>query len=256
MPAFAETRVLPETAPVGPQPAPMRRSRFPPRLDALVGIPSVPVTDRGRLLRRRLLPLPTTPSNLSEFISGFGIELANPTVYSRGMRPSRSSLSVHRRSEAPRPTDKLAPDGAATIDGLVGNKRSASESPKLGSKILSRDIPPWAAADAFPGHRSSTSAREAPAQFDAGIGKARPLDAAVVKKRLSLNKQRVATGRASRLEPLLTAGEAGAILNVSVRTVRRLIASGVLPVVSIGRSVRVRPRDIDQMIAKGCACDD
>ena len=39
--------------------------------------------------------------------------------------------------------------------------------------------------------------------------------------------------------PLLTAAEVAALLQVSLRTVRRLIADGSLPVVRIGRSVRV-----------------
>jgi excisionase family DNA binding protein len=62
--------------------------------------------------------------------------------------------------------------------------------------------------------------------------------------------------RVSRLEPLLTVGETAAILNLSTRTVRRLIASGTIPVVSIGRSVRIRPRDVERLIAEGGVCND
>ena len=40
---------------------------------------------------------------------------------------------------------------------------------------------------------------------------------------------------------LLTVAEAAKILNVSLRTVRRLISDGRLAVVRIGRLVRVRP---------------
>ncbi len=43
--------------------------------------------------------------------------------------------------------------------------------------------------------------------------------------------------------PLLTPAEVTRLLNVSLRTVRRLIASGDLPVVRIGRSIRIRPED-------------
>jgi excisionase family DNA binding protein len=39
--------------------------------------------------------------------------------------------------------------------------------------------------------------------------------------------------------PLLTAEQVAGALNVSLRTVRRLTGSGSLPVVRIGRSVRV-----------------
>ena len=40
--------------------------------------------------------------------------------------------------------------------------------------------------------------------------------------------------------PLLTAAEVGVILHVSLRTVRRLIASNELEAVQIGRCVRVQ----------------
>jgi excisionase family DNA binding protein len=57
----------------------------------------------------------------------------------------------------------------------------------------------------------------------------------------SLNKRRAATIRSSRLEPLLTVTQAAKILSVSERTVRRLIASGTMRGIWIGRSVRLGP---------------
>lgn len=48
--------------------------------------------------------------------------------------------------------------------------------------------------------------------------------------------------------PLLTVAESAEILNVSPRTVRRLIKNQKLPVVRVGRSVRVRPEDIEKLI--------
>ena len=51
--------------------------------------------------------------------------------------------------------------------------------------------------------------------------------------------------------PLLTASEVAVILHVSLRTVRRLIASNELEVVRIGRSVRVQASVLQAFIAKG-----
>src|SRR5215475_3409293 len=48
---------------------------------------------------------------------------------------------------------------------------------------------------------------------------------------------------------LRTIDETAEILNVSSRTVRRLIASGALPVHRFGRSVRVSDADIAQLMA-------
>jgi excisionase family DNA binding protein len=50
------------------------------------------------------------------------------------------------------------------------------------------------------------------------------------------------------LRPLVTVGEAATILHVSARTLRRLIGQGEIPVVRIGRSVRIRPKDIERII--------
>jgi excisionase family DNA binding protein len=48
--------------------------------------------------------------------------------------------------------------------------------------------------------------------------------------------------------PLLTASEVAEILNISVRSVRRMIDDGRLSVVRIGRAVRVRPEAIAALI--------
>ena len=49
---------------------------------------------------------------------------------------------------------------------------------------------------------------------------------------------------------LLSAEAVGELLSVSVRTVRRMIASGEIPVVRIGRSVRIRRVDIEALIGR------
>jgi len=48
------------------------------------------------------------------------------------------------------------------------------------------------------------------------------------------------------LEPLLTLKEVAALLRVSIRTVQRLIDSGAMPCVRIGRQVRLRRTDVQQ----------
>ncbi len=48
-----------------------------------------------------------------------------------------------------------------------------------------------------------------------------------------------AKDQTSRRPPLMTVHEVAELLKVSLRTVRRLIADGRLPVVRIGHSVRV-----------------
>jgi excisionase family DNA binding protein len=47
---------------------------------------------------------------------------------------------------------------------------------------------------------------------------------------------------------LLTAAEVAEILNVSLRSVRRLIKDRKLPIVHVGRSVRIRPEVLDKLI--------
>ena len=49
-------------------------------------------------------------------------------------------------------------------------------------------------------------------------------------------------------EPLLSVDGVAKALQLSVRTVRRMIASGDLPVIRFGRSVRVHQRDLDAYI--------
>ena len=86
---------------------------------------------------------------------------------------------------------------------------------------------------------------------DANVAGAPPVDGIG-----SLNKRRAATIRGGRVEPLLTVAQAATILSVSQRTVRRLIASRTIRGIWIGRSVRIRPRDIERWIACGGTCNN
>jgi excisionase family DNA binding protein len=47
----------------------------------------------------------------------------------------------------------------------------------------------------------------------------------------------------------MTVGEVASVLRVSTMTVYRLINSGDLPAVRIGRSLRLRSEDLDQYLA-------
>ncbi len=52
------------------------------------------------------------------------------------------------------------------------------------------------------------------------------------------------------LQSLLTAEDVAIILRISVRTVRRMIASGKLPAIAIGRSIRIDPRSVSALIER------
>jgi excisionase family DNA binding protein len=51
-------------------------------------------------------------------------------------------------------------------------------------------------------------------------------------------------------EPLYTAAQGAERLNISVRSVRRMIKDGKLPVLRIGRSVRIRPEALAALIGE------
>lgn len=55
----------------------------------------------------------------------------------------------------------------------------------------------------------------------------------------------------SREHDFLTAAEVADLLRVSTMTVYRLIHSGDLPAVRVGRSYRLEASDVDRYIAKG-----
>jgi excisionase family DNA binding protein len=54
---------------------------------------------------------------------------------------------------------------------------------------------------------------------------------------------------AAPLRPLLTVPEVAALLRLSPRSVRRLIADGRLPVVRLGHAIRIRPQDVEALVA-------
>ena len=54
---------------------------------------------------------------------------------------------------------------------------------------------------------------------------------------------------------LLSVDHVAKALAVSERTVRRIIASGELPIVRLGRSVRIRQLDLDALIGRQLQAD-
>jgi excisionase family DNA binding protein len=54
---------------------------------------------------------------------------------------------------------------------------------------------------------------------------------------------------AALLRPLLTVPEVAALLRLSPRSIRRLIDDGRLPIVRLGRAIRIRPQDVEALVA-------
>lgn len=52
-------------------------------------------------------------------------------------------------------------------------------------------------------------------------------------------------------EQLLTVNEVAGVMRVSNMTIYRLIKSGELPATRVGRSYRLRQRDVDRYLEKG-----
>jgi excisionase family DNA binding protein len=61
------------------------------------------------------------------------------------------------------------------------------------------------------------------------------------------------------MHPLLTVPEVAELLRLSPRSIRRLIADGRLPVVCLGHAIRIRPQDVEALVAssgRGRSRDD
>jgi excisionase family DNA binding protein len=168
------------------------------------------------------------------------------------MRPRRASPASFPAFET---TDQKSVTSAADdATLLVSGEAHAPAGPKPG--LPPSELPVWvhlAAAKRSRTGNTTTGEIDVP---DYDGGKVRGGDRALLNGRQVLSNRRGATRRAIRLEPLLTVAETAMILNVSGRTVRRLIASGEIPALSIGRSVRLRPRDIGRLIADRGNCND
>jgi excisionase family DNA binding protein len=168
------------------------------------------------------------------------------------MRPPRSSFFICPGSAAPPQEAGTLALGAATRDAPARREAHALAASKSTPQVLPSDLPTWAAATAA----ASRGAKSRIVFPDADGRNVNSEDVPLVEGIGSLNKRRAATIRSSRLEPLLTVAQAATILSVSERTVRRLIAYGTIRAIWIGRSVRLRPRDIERWIGGGGTCDN
>jgi excisionase family DNA binding protein len=164
------------------------------------------------------------------------------------MRPRRFSSFICLGSMATRQEAATLALGAATRDAPARREVHPPDASKSTPPVLPSDLPIWAVATAAAGGLVSPDPNGRNANADGarlveGIG--------------SLNqRRRAATIPRNPLEPLLTVAQAATILSVSERTVRRLIASGTIPGIWIGRSVRLRPRDIERWISAGGTCNN
>jgi excisionase family DNA binding protein len=68
-------------------------------------------------------------------------------------------------------------------------------------------------------------------------------------RRLIVTKRNSSKIRTDPLLRLLNIGEVADVLGVSIKTVRRRIEAGELPVIRDGRVVRVHPNDLDRYVA-------
>jgi excisionase family DNA binding protein len=66
---------------------------------------------------------------------------------------------------------------------------------------------------------------------------------------ISKRKMPMSTEKSKPPVKLLTVADAALFMNLSTRTVRRLIAKHGLPVIRCGRSVRIHPVDLDRFVA-------
>jgi excisionase family DNA binding protein len=176
---------------------------------------------------------------------------ARPTR-TTSMRTPHSSRSSFSPFETPDPKSvALAVGGAPPIYGEAHAPAGSKSAPGL----RPLDLPAWV-HPAAPRSRTSNKTTAGTDVPDHDGGKVRGDDGALLDGQQTPGKRSGATRRAALFQPLLTVPEAATILNVSGRTVRRLIDSGAIPAVWIGRSVRLRPRDIERIIADGGICYD
>jgi excisionase family DNA binding protein len=163
------------------------------------------------------------------------------------MRPSPSS-PLGPISEAP-DRKRVTLAGAASRDSRASREDHAGRNIEFCASLVPSDLPAWAVTPTAPGRRAGSRGRDGvnvPDLEDEGADEGSVADA-----RRTLSKKRGAGACVNRLVPLFTIAEAAGILNVSQRTVRRLIGTRAIGVVRIGRSVRIRRTEIEILVARG-----
>jgi excisionase family DNA binding protein len=170
----------------------------------------------------------------------------NRPLNAMGMRPPPFS-PLGPTSEAP-DQERVTLAGAASRDSRATREDHAGAAPNSAPQVVPSDLPAWAVAARALSRRAGSRARDG---VNVTFEDECPDEGVVAGGRRTLSKQRGAGARVSRLDPLLTIAEAAGILNVSQRTIRRLIASRAIGVVRIGRSVRLRRKEIEMLVARG-----
>ena len=163
-------------------------------------------------------------------------------------------LNARRMPPSPcSPLGSEAPDrqrvtlaGAASCGSQAIREDHAGAASNSAPQVVPPDLPAWAVAAPAPSRRAGRDGVNVPDLEDECAD-----EGVVAGARRTLSKQRGAGARVSRLDPLLTIAETAGILNVSQRTVRRLVASRAIGVVRIGRSVRLRRKEIEMLVASG-----
>jgi excisionase family DNA binding protein len=168
------------------------------------------------------------------------------------MRPPRTSPANFPRFETTDQKSVTSPADDATLR-VIGEAQAGSKS---APSLPPSELPAWVHRAAAKRSRTGNKTKDEIDVPDYDGGKVRGGDGALLNGRQALSNRSEAIRRAIRLDPLLTVAETAMILNVSGRTVRRLITSGAIPALSIGRSLRLRPRDIGGLIANGGNCND
>lgn len=163
------------------------------------------------------------------------------------MRPSPSS-PLGPTSEAP-DQERVTLTGAASRNSRASREDHAGAVSNSAPHVVPSYLPAWAVTPTAPRRRVGSRARDGIAIPDLEDEGAH--GESVVDARPTLGKKRGAVACAIRLDPLFTIVEAAGILNVSQRTVRRLIDSRAMGVVRIGRSVRITSKEIEVLVTNG-----
>ena len=167
------------------------------------------------------------------------------------MRPPRSSPPICSQVRANAETPG-APVREATVrrDSTIP-KTSSRSAPRPRPQELSCGLPDWVGSTVFNSALTNGSTLDRDGMIQPGGADASVGDESTVEFGRKGGGRRDLSNHACTLAPLLTAKDAAHILNVSQRTIRRLIASGSIGAVRIGRSVRIRRRDLVALIGSG-----
>lgn len=168
------------------------------------------------------------------------------------MRQSRTSPPIFcSQVQASDQTPGASGTGAAVRQVSTVPNTSSRSASRPGPQELPCGLPDWVSAAAVNSAPTKWSTSDRADMGSTGGADASVGDETTIECGRKSSGRRDPSTHASTLAPLLTTKDAAQILNVSQRTIRRLIASGSIPAVRIGRSVRIRRRDLVALIGSG-----